>query len=48
MLVPTVIESTTRGDRDYTVRGADAVAYGLVDEVIERRQLPDASRAVAA
>lgn len=27
-------------DRDYIVRGADAVAYGLVDEVIERRQLP--------
>jgi ATP-dependent Clp protease protease subunit len=26
-------------DRDYTVRGADAVAYGLVDQVIERRQL---------
>ena len=35
-------------DRDYTVRGADAVAYGLVDDVIERRQLPDVSRAVAA
>ena len=26
-------------DRDYTVRGADAVAYGLVDHVIERRHL---------
>lgn len=26
-------------DRDYTVRGADAVAYGLVDQVIDRRQL---------
>jgi len=26
-------------DRDYTVRGTDAVAYGLVDHVIERRQL---------
>ena len=26
-------------DRDYTVRGADAVAYGLVDHIIERRQL---------
>ncbi len=26
-------------DRDYTVRGEDAVAYGLVDQVIERRQL---------
>jgi ATP-dependent Clp protease, protease subunit len=35
-------------DRDYTVRGADAVAYGLVDEIIERRQLPDVKRAVAA
>ena len=28
-------------DRDYIVRGDDAVAYGLVDQVIERRQLPD-------
>jgi ATP-dependent Clp protease protease subunit len=27
-------------DRDYIVRGDDAVAYGLVDHVIERRQLP--------
>ncbi len=27
-------------DRDYIVRGEDAVAYGLVDHVIERRQLP--------
>ena len=35
-------------DRDYTVRGADAVAYGLVDEIVERRRLPDVSRAVAA
>jgi ATP-dependent Clp protease protease subunit len=26
-------------DRDYTVRGEDAVAYGLIDHVIERRQL---------
>ncbi len=26
-------------DRDYTVRGEDAVAYGLVDHIIERRQL---------
>jgi ATP-dependent Clp protease, protease subunit len=26
-------------DRDYTVRGKEAVAYGLVDQVIERRQL---------
>ena len=26
-------------DRDYTVRGEDAVTYGLVDHIIERRQL---------
>ena len=26
-------------DRDYTVRGADAVAYGLVDHIIDRREL---------
>jgi ATP-dependent Clp protease protease subunit len=26
-------------DRDYTVRGEDAVAYGLVDQIIERRAL---------
>jgi ATP-dependent Clp protease, protease subunit len=26
-------------DRDYTLRGAEAVAYGLVDSVIERRSL---------
>lgn len=26
-------------DRDYILRGADAVAYGLVDHVIDRRQL---------
>jgi ATP-dependent Clp protease protease subunit len=26
-------------DRDYTVRGEDAVAYGLVDQVIEHRRL---------
>ena len=30
-------------DRDYTVRGADAVAYGLVDHVIERRHLAAAT-----
>lgn len=35
-------------DRDYTVRGSDAVAYGLVDEVIERRQLAAAAQAVVA
>ena len=31
---------TTDIDRDYTLRGADAVAYGLVDEIIERRHVP--------
>jgi ATP-dependent Clp protease, protease subunit len=35
-------------DRDYTVRGADAVTYGLVDEIIEHRQLADAATALAA
>jgi ATP-dependent Clp protease protease subunit len=27
-------------DRDYILRGQDAVDYGLVDHIIERRQLP--------
>lgn len=35
-------------DRDYTVRGDAAVAYGLVDQVIERRQLADVVSAVPA
>ena len=35
-------------DRDYIVRGDHAVAYGLVDHVIERRQLPSATKAIAA
>ena len=35
-------------DRDYIVRGDQAVAYGLVDHVIERRQLPNPTRAIAA
>ena len=35
-------------DRDYIVRGADAVAYGLVDHIIERRQLAEPSAAIAA
>ncbi len=36
-------------DRDYIVRGADAVAYGLVDEVITNRQLrPVAAISAAA
>jgi ATP-dependent Clp protease, protease subunit len=34
-------------DRDYIVRGDDAVRYGLVDHIIERRELPDVARAVA-
>jgi ATP-dependent Clp protease protease subunit len=44
----TVERITADIDRDYTVRGAAAVAYGLVDEIIEHRQLPDASAALAA
>ena len=39
---------TTDIDRDYIVRGADAVAYGLVDHIIEYRQLPDLTEPVAA
>ena len=35
-------------DRDYIVRGDQAVAYGLVDGVIERRQLPNPTKAIAA
>jgi ATP-dependent Clp protease protease subunit len=35
-------------DRDYIVRGDQAVAYGLVDHVIERRQLPSPRKAIAA
>ena len=35
-------------DRDYILRGPDAVAYGLVDEIIERRQLADPTAAIAA
>jgi ATP-dependent Clp protease protease subunit len=27
-------------DRDYILRGEDAVAYGLIDHIVERRQLP--------
>ena len=32
-------------DRDYTVRGADAVAYGLVDHVIDQRRVAELSAA---
>jgi ATP-dependent Clp protease protease subunit len=35
-------------DRDYIVRGDQAIAYGLVDHVIDRRQLPDPRKAIAA
>ncbi len=35
-------------DRDYTVRGDDAVAYGLVDMIIDRRQLAAPTAAVLA
>ena len=35
-------------DRDYIVRGDLALAYGLVDHVIDRRQLPSATKAIAA
>jgi ATP-dependent Clp protease, protease subunit len=34
-------------DRDYILRGQDAVDYGLVDHIIERRQLPLAGVAAA-
>jgi ATP-dependent Clp protease protease subunit len=35
-------------DRDYILRGADAVAYGLVDHVIERRGIIGAVEVVAS
>ncbi len=35
-------------DRDYIVRGEQAVAYGLVDHVIYRRDLSDPMAAIAA
>jgi ATP-dependent Clp protease protease subunit len=35
-------------DRDYIVRGQDAIAYGLVDHIIDRRQLDEVDRALAA
>lgn len=35
-------------DRDYILRGQDAVAYGLVDEVIEKRHVPALTAAGAA
>ena len=35
-------------DRDYIVRGDQAIAYGLVDHVIDRRQLPSPRKVIAA
>ena len=35
-------------DRDYIVRGDQAIAYGLVDHVIDRRQLPNPTKAIVA
>src|SRR3954468_11490053 len=35
-------------DRDYIVRGDHAIAYGLVDHGIDRRQLPNPTKAIAA
>ena len=44
----TVERITADIDRDYIVRGDDAVAYGLVDHIIDRRQLADPAAAIAA
>ncbi len=38
---------TTDIDRDYIVRGDQAIAYGLVDHVIDQRQLPNPTKAIA-
>ena len=43
----TVERVTADIDRDYIVRGEEAVRYGLVDHIIERRELPDVKRAAA-
>jgi len=43
----TVDRITADIDRDYIVRGDEAVRYGLVDHIIDRRELPDLERAVA-
>jgi ATP-dependent Clp protease, protease subunit len=51
ILVRATCQSTERItadiDRDYIVRGDEAVRYGLVDHIIERRELPDITKAVA-
>lgn len=43
-----VARLTTDLDRDYIVRGEDAVAYGVVDSVIPRHRLPVLTTAVAS
>ena len=43
----TVERVTADIDRDYIVRGEEAVRYGLVDHIIERRELPDVKQAAA-
>lgn len=35
-------------DRDYIVRDEEAVAYGLVDEVLRKRRLPGRQEAIRA
>lgn len=35
-------------DRDYIVRGEQALAYGLVDHIVDRRKLPSETKAIAA
>ena len=51
ILVEATSQSTDRItqdiDRDYILRGDDAVAYGLIDHIVERRQLPLAGVAAA-
>ncbi|OWY62789.1 hypothetical protein B7486_56560 [cyanobacterium TDX16] len=39
---------TTDLDRDYIVRGEEAVAYGVVDSVIPRHRLPALATAAAS
>ena len=54
-MIDILVEATGQGadriiqdiDRDYILRGEAAVAYGLIDHVVERRQLPLAGVAAA-
>jgi ATP-dependent Clp protease protease subunit len=54
-MIEILVEATGQGadritldiDRDYILRGEGAVAYGLIDHVVERRQLPLAGVAAA-